>query len=300
MSRNNSGEEGCGKNSDVATPPPADPPIKRDKTSTKEAGKERKTVKVYVRCWVYFAIYYVNATTDSSRSFERAAQTWVRELKQRITIRSKDRLILKAVTTESDFRTAWDSIWSEAISVRGLVREGIFFGHATRSMGIGLVTFHGDDGTSDGLEFAADNSKRSSGNASPNTMTQVEIEALPRLPWGKTLGKFTIAACNSGVIETAPFKSRGWAPAASFASSQKVKTIGAPGFCYFSSAPDRYVPIDPMVYDEYYLSDAPIPGKPTCSLQVYLWAYRHGKNILTGKGWGVRSVRMEDVIFDAP
>lgn len=157
-----------------------------------------------------FAIYY----KVPDRAFERAADTWVsQECGTRLTLR-------EGVTTEADFKRAWQAVALRAAAANAQVVLGQVFSHASKG------------GNEDGLEFKP-------GDGDDGTLSQAEIQALPVLPWAAG-GKLILSGCNSGLAGK-----RGWAPAGVFAKRQGVPTTGLAGYGYFSSDKAKYVQIKP-------------------------------------------------------
>jgi len=189
---------------------------------------------------IYFAIYY----RVPDNAFKRAAETWKRKVEQYASYRKDvDIIILKEVKTETDFRRAWKEVYAKNASVGGIVIEGQLFTHASK-----------DDGGPNGLEFR-------SSRTDDGTLTKGEITSLPRLNWDDQNGLLVLTGCNTGLIEK-----RGWTPAREFARSHRVRTVGQPGYAYFSQNDKKYVEIN------------------SASTQVYLWAYKRRKNGLFGDG----------------
>ncbi|MFM7203014.1 MAG: hypothetical protein ACKO6N_19680 [Myxococcota bacterium] len=113
---------------------------------------------------------------------------------------------------------------------------------------LGQIFSHASKGDDiDGLEFYG------------STLNQTEIAALPRLNWSSS-AQLILAGCNSGLIAE-----RNWSPAEAFANSQQVRTIGQQGFAYFSAVKNQYKKIQET------------------SPEVYLWAYRRGRNGFGGQ-----------------
>ena len=157
-----------------------------------------------------FAIYYKVA----DRAFERAAATWVaQECGGRPTLS-------EVVTTEADFKRAWDAVALRARTANARVVLGQVFSHSSKG------------GDSTGLEFKP-------GGGDDGTLTQAEIQSMPVLPWAAG-GRLVLSGCNSGLTGT-----RGWAPAGEFAKRQWVVTVGMAGYGYFSTSKEKYVAIKP-------------------------------------------------------
>jgi len=110
-----------------------------------------------------------------------------------------------------------------------------------------------DNPAPDGLEFKPD-------ATSDGTLTRTDIAALSVLPWGSG-AQLTLMGCNTGLTDK-----RGWSPAGEFAKAQGVPTMGQTGYAYFSTSPSWYSEID------------------ASSTNVYLWAFRRGRNTLLGSG----------------
>ncbi len=113
-----------------------------------------------------------------------------------------------------------------------------------------MWTHASKSGTGDGLEFLGED----------NTLTQAEIAALTKLVWHPS-GLLYLHGCNTGLK-----KNRTWCPAEEMHKAQGIGTIGQTGYAYFSTDPDEYVESSPQSQD------------------LYLWAYRRGKNGLLGGG----------------
>jgi hypothetical protein len=119
---------------------------------------------------------------------------------------------------------------------------------------VGLFTHASKGDTEDGLEFAD--------GPGGSTLSRADIQALPRMPWAPPgYSEIDLFGCNTGLTG-----SRGWSPAEAFANSQGVKACGQTGFAYFSRNMDQY--------EEISASDT----------EVYLGAYRRGRNGPTGNG----------------
>lgn len=142
--------------------------------------------------------------TDPDKSFERASETWVKEIKGKADWNAdSDIVIVKKFTKEEDFVAAWKEINGVAKERMDSVETGAIFSHATLS----------------GFEF-------------PNgTLTRQEIDALPKLDWMPT-GKLFLQGCNTGSL------------ANRFAVSQGITVAGQVGYAYFSESPTRYIQID--------------------------------------------------------
>jgi hypothetical protein len=102
----------------------------------------------------------------------------------------------------------------------------------------------------DGLEFQGAN----------NTLTQSDIAALQELTWHPS-GLLYLHSCNSGLKDD-----RSWCPAEEMHKTQGIGTIGQTGYAYFSTSEDKYVESTPKSQD------------------LFLWAYRRGKNKVFGDG----------------
>lgn len=118
----------------------------------------------------------------------------------------------------------------------------------------------------DGLEFKSNKTDN-------GTLTREEITSLPKLNWDEQNGLLVLHGCNTGLIG-----GRSWAPAQEFAKSQKIKTEGQSGFSYFSQSDKQYIEI----YQE--------------NIEVYLWAFKRGRNTswLSGDG-----KRMDGITYQA-
>ncbi|WAS96595.1 hypothetical protein [Nannocystis punicea] len=185
-------------------------------------------VRVIIRdirpIYVYFAIFFV----VGDRAFERAAATWERAVKASPEfLAGRDRFIPPiAVSTETDFKTAWTQILTISKEPYHVIKEGRIFSHASK----------GD--RQDGLEFEA-------GGGNDGTTNRVELQSLQRLNWA-TDASLHLHSCNSGIVG-----GRGWSPAQVLAASQRVTVYGQTGYAYFSTNKDRYVRIDDRSTDVY-------------------------------------------------
>lgn len=173
--------------------------------------------------FVYFALYY----TVPDKAFERAAETWKRQVEALSGFRNdRDEFLMFPVSTEADFNAAWDKVLQQSKNENHFVKEGRVFSHASK----------GDE--QDGLEFKKD-------AANDGTTSKVELSALPVLNWAQG-AKLYLHGCNTGVVGE-----RGWAPAEVLSSSQNVAVVGQSGFAYFSTDPDSYAEIDDKSKDVY-------------------------------------------------
>ncbi|MFT5431264.1 MAG: hypothetical protein ACI9OJ_001943 [Myxococcota bacterium] len=195
---------------------------------------------------IYFAIAYI---VDDA-AFERAAQTWAREIQARGDFDgAQDLVVVQTVQTEGGFRTVWDQVKTSGDTPGWVVQEGQVFSHASKG------------GNNTGLEFRRGEAE--AGTNDDGTLSQAEITTLPALNWASD-GHLWLSSCNSGMEGE-----RGWSPAEAFASGQGVRTSGEMGYAYFSSDPDSYQRIDGDTED------------------VYLNAYRRGQNAWFGSGAAV-------------
>lgn len=187
--------------------------------------------------YVFANIYYSNPSSDPDRSFERAARWLLRHDTDNI-----DEII--GVKTKQDFVNAWTGIIQQANHNNAPVLYVNVFSHASKQM---------DD--LDGLEFAD--------GPGGTTLTQADIQSLPRLPWSQNheFNGIYLHGCNTGLIGQ-----RGWCPADAFAKSQGVTAYGEKGFAYFSKNRETYQEISP--------SDT----------EVHLYAYNRMRNNPTGDG----------------
>lgn len=197
---------------------------------------------------LFFSIYY----REDDHAFRRAAQTWKRVVKRQESFRSgTDLFYEKQVNYEAGFKTAWQEVASLAAASSAVVWVGQLFTHASKGS------------SDDGLEF------RQSPDSTDTTLNRRDISALTRLPWDPEMGYLILSGCNTGLTGT-----RGWNPAAVFASSQQVLTIGQSGYGYFSKR-----------WDTYRETSATDTG-------ICLWAYRRRRNSFFGNG-----SRMPGVVF---
>lgn len=202
---------------------------------------------------IYFAIYY----PVEDDAFKRAAETWRREVEQRPSYhKGIDVIMIEEAGTEKQFEKAWRKIAersNENSGAKGVERdlpgakvvEGHLFTHASKQT---------DDW--DGLEFP----DAPEGKRGERTVTRKEIAEYPVLDWAQD-GFLVLHGCNTGLKGK-----RKWTPAQAFADRQKVKTFGQSGYAYFSQKGWMWERID---------KESP---------EVYLWAYKHRKNVLPGGG----------------
>lgn len=218
---------------------------------------------------LYFAIYY----DVSDQAFQRVAETWQLDLKERMYFDKSSIFVMKKIKTEDEFKTAWSEINQEALDQDAVVVEGNIFSHA--SMGDKV----------DGLEFSG------------GTLTKEEIEKLPILPWSKSMSNIQniesesillLTSCNSGDVYkfvsdeyfskrlgglsaevqkywVQEIRKREWAPSEIFAKSQGIITVGQAGSATFSKEWERYQEITDK--DDH----------------IYLWAYQIGRNDILGE-----------------
>lgn len=155
---------------------------------------------------VFFSIYYANALTVPDAAFERAARTWRNSVQVHESFRQgRDVFIEAAVTSEPDFKRAWQGIANQARINNMPVWVGNVLSHSSKS------------GTTDGLEFAS--------VGGDGTITQSDIASLERMPWDRKLRSYG---------------GRSWAPAKEFAMKQRVRTLGQTGYAYFSKVWTTY------------------------------------------------------------
>lgn len=197
---------------------------------------------------LYFTIYY---TGDDDGAFRRAALTWVQETMDSQSYRACDKFIVAGAKTEAEFRSQWMKIYKASYEPDWVVVKGNIFSHASKD----------GDSIPDGLEFKRGVS--ATVGSDDGTLEDFEIRALSRLNW-RASAWLVLSSCNTGSLRD------GWAPAKSFAESQKVDTIGQAGYAYFSTKKDRYEKIDGS------------------SETVYLWAYQRMRNALFLMGSGDR------------
>ncbi|HEX5658678.1 MAG TPA: hypothetical protein VFX59_15860 [Polyangiales bacterium] len=166
---------------------------------------------------LFFCMYYLNTATDADASFQRAAKTWIRETKTQFSFREGvDIFLEQSVTTEKQFKSAWNGIAQQA-SYNGMkVSVGQLLTHATK-----------DATGQDGLEFKP--------VAGDGTLTQTDIAGLAKMPWSSD-GALILAGCNTGLTGDG----RTWTPAGEFAKGQKVRTLGQAGYAYFSKVWSSY------------------------------------------------------------
>jgi len=173
------------------------------------------TVTLYPMRHIYFAIYY----KVKDGAFQRAAETWAREVRGRKDFSARtDSVLLIEQLSEGDFKTAWNVVYQESQRPGRRVVEGRLFTHASYGS------------SNDGLEFKPDDSG--------GTLDRKEIASLPKLNWDYD-GKLVLHGCN-----TAKGYLRGWTPARELANSQRVDVHGLDGFGYFSTKRDKYSEID--------------------------------------------------------
>ena len=206
--------------------------------------------------YIYFAIYYNKGT-----SFERAAQTWEREVKERPDWDPNcDVVILKGVRTKYDFISAWNYLAAYRIPSNpackcpsNKIKEGIIFTHASK------------DGSWPGLEFErpldpdAGLGVGYEAVGPSHKLTTENITELEELPWTGE-GTLSLQGCNTALPLTGGFPSL----AEEFANDQNVYVYGQNGYSDFSEDDLRYVEIDTQ-------------GEGT-STTVYLRPYDRGDN----------------------
>ena len=191
---------------------------------------------------------------DDDDAFKRAATYWQKRLQIHGEASAHDPFIMRPVTFERGFKLAWSHIAATAKNKGMEVAGGQIFSHASKQ-----------ENGEDGLEF-----RGSSDPADGQTLKGEEIDQLEKLPWS-TDGFLILSGCNTGLV-----KKRGWAPARRFAKAQGVATLGLPGYGYFSKKWERYK--ETTARDQ----------------EIYLWAYRRGRNSPLGGGH-----RMPGVVFGA-
>jgi hypothetical protein len=202
---------------------------------------------------VFFGIYYVKPGDDGA--FGRAAATWMREVQANPDYNpATDWPILKPVTTEGDFKGAWNELYTFVASKPGaVVVQGHLFTHASK-----------EGGANTGLEFMPD---RDSDPEDDATLTAAEIRGLPKLPWDTSQGELVLHGCLTGLAS----KVDGTIPAQVFAQSQGVVTVGQTGSADFSSQDQSYWPIFPI--------GEGFGDRSKMSKDVYLWAYNKAKHM---------------------
>jgi len=180
---------------------------------------------------------------DGDRSFARAAETWRRLVPPSARFnRDMDEILSWVVPSENEFRRVW-SLVAEACRVRkAKAFFGAVFSHASK-----------DDSPNGGLEF-----KPTPGD--DGTLSRGEISSLEVLPWHES-GALVLTGCNTGALGK-----RRWCPAAAFAARQKIRTLGQPGYAYFSRRWTQYEAINAADRD------------------LCLWAYRRRRNGMFGDG----------------
>lgn len=190
---------------------------------------------------LFFTIYY----RVDDNAFKLAAQTWEKDVKaQDNFVAGVDTFYSREIYTENDFRIAWKEIGDKAKTGGLQVWAGHILTHASKQTD-----------SNDGLEFHSE--------GDDGTLKQDEIMSLTKLPWAD-YGYLILGGCNTGLAGQ-----RGWTPAAAFAHSQGVPTLGQKGFAYFSEAW--------TTYDE----------KEADDVTVCLWAYDRARNA-SGSGSGGR------------
>ena len=205
---------------------------------------------------VFFDIAYLAPDKDKDFAFIRAARTWENEIRSSYSFKQgRDIYIAKGVRTKWDFIAAWSEIAEISNRPNHVAVEGSLFTHASFS--------DGNTSSESGLEFAAD--PRGGGS----TLTRDDILQLPKIRWDQHNGQLALYGCNTGNL-----KSRGWAPAGVFSQAQKVRTLGEPGWSYFSLNKSKYVEIHDV------------------ATNVYLAAFWRARNSPLGSGR-----RMDQVVF---
>ncbi len=182
----------------------------------------RQPITVCYRPRLFFSIYF----KVGDNAFKRAAESWRNVVKAQESFAGYDHFVEREISTEFEFKTAWQEIYQKAINDNLIVWAGHLFTHSSKQT----------DGN-DGLEFRRD-------DHDDGTLKRAEIAGLARLPW-HTRGFLILAGCNSGIAGD-----RGWTPAGDFASGQQVTTLGQVGYGYFSKVWDDYSETSP--------SDSPI------------------------------------------
>ena len=186
-----------------------------------ELTNNRPTLKSV--CWakprLFFSFYYKVA----DNAFRNAATTWVKDVKQQenFSAQEGDFFFEQEIRSETDFKTAWNQLYSKAMEGGFQVWAGHLLTHASKQTN-----------DNDGLEFQP-------GMDDDGTLKQVEISNLKKLPWSE-YGYLLLTGCNTGLIGT-----RGWAPAKTFALNQGVLTLGQAGYGYFSTNWSSYNEIGP-------------------------------------------------------
>mgnify|MGYP007088033298 CR=1 FL=1 len=172
----------------------------------------RTPITVCYRPRLFFSIYY----KTGDHAFRYAAETWRNVVKAQESFAGYDHFVEREISTEFEFKTAWQELYQKATNDNLLVWAGQLFTHSSKQT----------DGN-DGLEFHGDDHDN-------GTLQQAEIASLAKLPWHNQ-GFLILAGCNSGING-----SRGWSPAEEFAKKQGVKTLGQVGYGYFSEVWDTY------------------------------------------------------------
>ena len=193
---------------------------------------------VYPEPRIFFTMEYV----DADRSFARAAETWRRIVPQAARFNpAQDEVLNWVVPTEGEFRRVW-ALVAEACRIRKAKPFfGAVFSHASKN------------GAANGLEFRP-------APGDDGTLSHGEISGLEVLPWHED-GALVLTGCNSGATGT-----RGWSPAAAFATRQGVRTLGQTGYAYFSRRWTQYEEIRSTDRD------------------LCLWAFRRRRNGMFGDG----------------
>jgi RHS repeat-associated protein len=157
----------------------------------------------------YIIFYYDNLSRDKDGNFRKAAETEAKEMKAK-----GEKVILKGVSTESEFKNAWKNIKPEE-AVTGV-----------------SIYSHGSEGS---LEFSPKDSKGKKDKANDGSLNSADIKSLKKLDYSKD-AEITLHACNSG--QSSVF---GTSTAQAFADSQGVTTKGLKGYGYFSQEKDTFV-----------------------------------------------------------
>lgn len=190
---------------------------------------------------LFFNIYY----DTGDQAFEKAAQTWEKEIRGYVILSGHDVFVSHKVSTEAEFTAAWNEIFNTAWANKMQVFLGTIFSHTSK----------GD--TKDGLEFEGDDPKK---DALDGTLTMQETMKLKILPWHER-GVLVLTGCNTGLGGK-----RGKCPAEAFRDGQRCSVIGQVGYAYFSQD-----------FNSYKETTNSSPAR-------YLWAYKRGKNGAVGGG----------------
>ncbi len=201
------------------------------------------------------------------RAFQRAAETWEREVESRSGFNSNcDSVFLFPVKTELEFIDEWEHLRILSDAVKEIftynykIKEGVLFLNSGKDY---------DLANRDSTLYLAPDRDSSGNEINDGSFRWIDTKQLDRLPWADD-GRLILRGCQSGL---AGFDHVSIAEA--FAYTQHVVTSGESGFAYFSESIDRYVEIS------------------TSSKDVYLKAYERRLNNVWGDGES-----MEPEIFD--